>query len=305
METGLNSNENDDKLINTREKRIRKQKIYDDDYVLYDSKAANYQKINFTNGTTFFDPCQTGQNSAQLNSTSNNDQSSTYYPTSSELLKYHASDLVWAKVSGHPWWPCMISSDVNENNAHVKSIGSSRSKRLYFVEFFGPSVEHAWVNEGCLIEYKGIEAFKTYAQDEVDQAPTKSQKEKLAERFQLKVALTRRDHWERAVQEADEALSKRKAERKQYFYDKTMLTGSILRKSKANTDDLNDVAMNSDEENVIPKRIKPKVSRESSSSATNDSAYQMNKTNMQAIEMELNKRKVTYFFIIIVNMPFI
>lgn len=80
---------------------------------------------------------------------------------------------------------------------------------MFYVEFFGPSVEHAWVAEGGLIEYKGIEAFKTYAQDQVDQAPTKSQKEKLAERFQLKVALTRRDYWEQAVEEADEAMNKK------------------------------------------------------------------------------------------------
>jgi hypothetical protein len=283
METGLNSNENDDKLINTREKRIRKQKIYDDDFVLYDTKA-NHQKISYNNDFL--------ESNSTLNTS--NDQSFTYYPSSSDSVKYNADDLVWAKVSGHPWWPCMISPDVNENNMHVKSIGgTSRAKRLYFVEFFGPSVEHAWVNEGCLIEYKGIEAFKTYAQYEVDQAPTKSQKEKLAERFQLKVALTRRDHWERAVQEADEALSKRKAERKQYFYDKTIVSNSTLRKSK-NFDDSNDAAMNSDEENLIPKKSTSKSSRESTSSATNDSIYQSNKTKIQSIDSETNKRKVNF-----------
>jgi hypothetical protein len=37
------------------------------------------------------------------------------------------------------------------------------------------------------------------------QAPTKSQKEQLTERFQLKVTIGRREDWETAVREADEA----------------------------------------------------------------------------------------------------
>jgi hypothetical protein len=128
-----------------------------------------------------------------------------------QTVKHKVGDLVWAKVSGHPWWPCIVSRDTSDGNIFVKAVGTTRQKRMYFVEFFGPSTEYAWVSEGSLIEYCGIEAFKTYAQDQVDQAPTKSQKEKLAERFQLKVALTRRDHWEQAVEEADESLEKKKS----------------------------------------------------------------------------------------------
>lgn len=28
-----------------------------------------------------------------------------------QLLKYSVGDLVWSKVSGYPWWPCMVSAD--------------------------------------------------------------------------------------------------------------------------------------------------------------------------------------------------
>ena len=38
------------------------------------------------------------------------------------------------------------------------------------------------------------------------QAQTKSQKEQLTERFQLKVTIGRREDWEMAVREADDAL---------------------------------------------------------------------------------------------------
>jgi histone-lysine N-methyltransferase NSD2 len=133
--------------------------------------------------------------------------------------------LVWAKVGGHPWWPCMITSApsnevLNECITHVKYIGTTRPKRMFYVQFFGTTIEHAWVPEGCLIDYGGIEAFKTYAQDQVDQAMTKSAKEKLAERFQLKVALSRRENWELAVKEADLAMKKSISERKLYFTKK-------------------------------------------------------------------------------------
>ncbi len=103
----------------------------------------------------------------------------------------------------------------------------SKSKRMFYVEFFGPSIEHAWVFESLLIEYRGIEAFKTYAQDQVDQAVTKSAKEKLAERYQLKVALSKREQWELAVKDADKALHLTIEERKSTF-----LANKITNKSK-------------------------------------------------------------------------
>lgn len=182
---------------NGREKRVRKQKIYDNDYVLFNAPKESEKLLIKTEATT---------NEIESNLIVPNAPGSASSITNE--VKYNVGDLVWAKVSGHPWWPCVVARDAIENS-YVKAVGAARPKRMFYVEFFGPSVEHAWVAEGGLIEYKGIEAFKTYAQDQVDQAPTKSQKEKLAERFQLKVALTRRDHWEHAVKEADDELDRK------------------------------------------------------------------------------------------------
>jgi len=74
---------------------------------------------------------------------------------------------------------------------------------MYFIEFFGPQAERAWLAQANVFRYKGIESFKIYAQDQVDRALSKAAKEKLAERFQLKVALNRRDQWEQAIEQAD------------------------------------------------------------------------------------------------------
>ena len=197
---------------NVREKRIRKQKNYDDDYILFNNKQKPSLQIN-SNLDEYLKSDNTDFENSEVNNVNTLSASTFLHNSSNNDIRFNVGNLVWAKVSGHPWWPCMISTDYSEDN-YVKLVGAARPKRMFYVEFFGPSVEHAWVTESCLIEYNGIEAFKTYAQDQVDQALTKSQKEKLAERFQLKVALTRRDHWEKAVEEADDAMNKHSIERK-------------------------------------------------------------------------------------------
>ena len=76
----------------------------------------------------------------------------------------------------------------------------------YHVDFIGPVRESGWALAINLFKYDGIESFKTYAQDQVDRASTKVEKEKLAERYQLKVSLNRRENWQRAVDSADQLI---------------------------------------------------------------------------------------------------
>jgi hypothetical protein len=85
-------------------------------------------------------------------------------------------------------------------------LGTTRAKRMYFVVFYGSTADFAWVPDAAIIPYQGVEAFTKYAQETVDKALTKSQKEQLTERFQLKVTISRREDWEMAVREADESL---------------------------------------------------------------------------------------------------
>jgi hypothetical protein len=225
FKNAINSNKASNKFISniaSREKRIRKQKSYDDDFVLFNLTSSSHSY--YANGQSVNNK-QQNANSSYTNSEYSLNQSLINNNYEYNEIKYHIGDLVWAKVGGHPWWPCMITSApsneaLNECITHVKYIGTTRPKRMFYVQFFGTSIEHAWVPEGCLIEYGGIEAFKTYAQDQVDQAMTKSAKEKLAERFQLKVALSRRENWELAVKEADSAMKKSISERKLYLTKK-------------------------------------------------------------------------------------
>ena len=119
--------------------------------------------------------------------------------------QFGVDQLVWAKIDMHPWWPCKVSREDQRDpsSLYVKLEEGRNNKLAYFVEFCGPCTDRVWTAEANLFAYDGIESFKTYAQDQVDRAPTKLAKEKLAERFQLKVAVTRREQWERAIEEAD------------------------------------------------------------------------------------------------------
>ncbi|CAF2533376.1 unnamed protein product [Rotaria sp. Silwood2] len=109
-------------------------------------------------------------------------------------------------------------------------LGNARAKRMYFVVFYGSTADFAWVSDAAIISYKGVEAFTKYAQETVDKAQTKSQKEQLTERFQLKVTIGRREDWEMAVREADEAIKQTNEKRleeiepKIHFYTKRRAT---------------------------------------------------------------------------------
>ncbi|CAF0917537.1 unnamed protein product [Didymodactylos carnosus] len=146
---------------------------------------------------------------APRNYTTENDSSSV-------PIRYQIADVVWGKVSGSPWWPCLVVADPNDpQQSHTKIVGNQRPKRSYFVVFYGSTADFAWLGDSSIIYFKGVEEFTKYAQEVVDQAQTKSMKEQLTERFQLKITIGRRDDWEMAVSEANDALNQSAEQRLQ------------------------------------------------------------------------------------------
>lgn len=233
-------------LVSGREKRIRKIKAYDDDFLMYDVPSCSNSAL-IQNLAKQITPAQENL----------------------EDIKYNLGDLVWAKVSGHPWWPCMISNPdlsptcpkteaKNNKNEHFKLIGGSRPKRSFYVQFFGPSVEHAWVPEGNIIEYKGLQSFKDYVQQQIDKAVSKSAKDKMNEKFSLKISPLKREEWEQAIAEADGLMRKRPRDRKSYFLKQANGKDSQMENSTTETTKVNRLKRNSiDEENVHsePKKV--------------------------------------------------
>ncbi|XP_063247263.1 DNA mismatch repair protein Msh6 [Prinia subflava] len=65
--------------------------------------------------------------------------------------EYSPGDLVWAKMEGYPWWPCLIYNHPTERTI-VR--GKGKSTRIH-VQFFDDSPTRGWVSVRFLKPYKG------------------------------------------------------------------------------------------------------------------------------------------------------
>ncbi|XP_057358033.1 histone-lysine N-methyltransferase NSD2 isoform X3 [Manis pentadactyla] len=128
------------------------------------------------------------------------------------LLKYSVGDLVWSKVSGYPWWPCMVSADPLLHS-HTKLKGQKKSARQYHVQFFGDAPERAWIFEKSLVAFEGEGQFEKLCQESAKQAPTKAEKIKLLKPISGRL----RAQWKMGLAQAEEAASLPVEERKAKF----------------------------------------------------------------------------------------
>ncbi|XP_010170987.1 histone-lysine N-methyltransferase NSD2-like [Antrostomus carolinensis] len=125
------------------------------------------------------------------------------------LLKYNIGDLVWSKVSGFPWWPCMVSADP-VLHSYTKLKGQKKSFRQYHVQFFGDAPERAWIFEKSLVPFKEKDQFEQLCQESAKQALTKAEKIKMLKPVPGKL----RPQWEMGVKQASEAVGMTVEERK-------------------------------------------------------------------------------------------
>lgn len=128
------------------------------------------------------------------------------------LLIYGIGDLVWAKVSGYPWWPCMVSADPLLHS-YTKLKGQRKSARQYHVQFFGDTPERAWIFEKSLAAFEGEEQFEKLCQESARQAPTKAEKIKLLKPISGKL----RAQWETGLLQAAAAAAMPVEERRAKF----------------------------------------------------------------------------------------
>ncbi|XP_065491002.1 histone-lysine N-methyltransferase NSD2 isoform X6 [Caloenas nicobarica] len=125
------------------------------------------------------------------------------------LLKYNIGDLVWSKVSGFPWWPCMVSADP-VLHSYTKLKGQKKSFRQYHVQFFGDAPERAWIFEKSLVPFKEKDQFEQLCQESAKQALTKAEKIKMLKPVSGKL----RPQWDMGVKQASEAVGMTVEERK-------------------------------------------------------------------------------------------
>ncbi|XP_077394301.1 histone-lysine N-methyltransferase NSD2 isoform X3 [Festucalex cinctus] len=66
---------------------------------------------------------------------------------------FSVGDVVWTKVSGYPWWPCIVTTDP-EINHHIKVNAKSRSSGLlYHVQYFGDAPERGYISEKNMVSF--------------------------------------------------------------------------------------------------------------------------------------------------------
>ncbi|ESN96185.1 hypothetical protein HELRODRAFT_67963 [Helobdella robusta] len=182
------------------------------------------------------------------------------------LVKWSIGDMFWARVTGHPWWPCMIYKDPT-NLLFTKMI---RVNRGYHFHFFGNNSERGWVLEPSMIQFEGKEKFEEHRKEKLDQANrmvAKSVSEKITkialQSFEIKPH--RLEAWNEAVEEAarvflmpveerikyvEEILSKNKTKdspkKSKSKLTSTSLVGGVAMKRKHEDDVAEEVAGDGD-----------------------------------------------------------
>uniref|UniRef100_A0A8C4ILC7 Nuclear receptor binding SET domain protein 2 n=1 Tax=Dicentrarchus labrax TaxID=13489 RepID=A0A8C4ILC7_DICLA len=80
------------------------------------------------------------------------------------LMCFSVGDLVWTKVSGYPWWPCMVTTDPEFSNHFKQKAANSRSGLLYHVQYFGDAPERGYIFEKNMVSFTGEDQYQELSQ---------------------------------------------------------------------------------------------------------------------------------------------
>uniref|UniRef100_A0A3B5AAQ8 Histone-lysine N-methyltransferase NSD2-like n=1 Tax=Stegastes partitus TaxID=144197 RepID=A0A3B5AAQ8_9TELE len=113
-------------------------------------------------------------------------------------ISFSVGDLVWTKVSGYPWWPCMVTTDPEINN-HVKQKPkiNSRTGLFYHVQYFGDAPERSYIFEKNMVSFTGEDQYQELSQS----------KKQPASRTTPSIPRKLRAQWNMGIIQAKEALS--------------------------------------------------------------------------------------------------
>ncbi|XP_066575827.1 histone-lysine N-methyltransferase NSD2 isoform X1 [Amia ocellicauda] len=128
-------------------------------------------------------------------------------------VRYCVGDVVWTKVSGFPWWPCMVTTDPAFNNHVKRKAISSRPCVQYHVQFFGINPERGYIFEKSIIAFVGREQYRELCQESAKQATSRSDKKKLSKPMPAKLQV----QWDIGIAQATEAAAMASEERMAKF----------------------------------------------------------------------------------------
>uniref|UniRef100_A0A671SP78 Histone-lysine N-methyltransferase NSD2-like n=1 Tax=Sinocyclocheilus anshuiensis TaxID=1608454 RepID=A0A671SP78_9TELE len=114
----------------------------------------------------------------------------TAIPTQTQpRVQFSVGDVIWAKVSGYPWWPCMITTDPEIN---------IRTGLLYHVQYFGNAPERGYVFEKSMVTFSGKHQYQSLSRSTKLPIDISGRKRAIPRKF--------REQWETGVSQATEAL---------------------------------------------------------------------------------------------------
>ncbi|KAK7925074.1 hypothetical protein WMY93_007384 [Mugilogobius chulae] len=115
-------------------------------------------------------------------------------------VKYFEGEVVWAKLSRRPWWPCEVTADPSQGCYHKEKESSDRPCRLYYIRTFGENAEEQWLEDKFIHIFHGGYQFDQLLRSK-GKHKDKSKKNTIAKRFL--------DSWSCSVAEAEALLEER------------------------------------------------------------------------------------------------
>ncbi|KPP71416.1 histone-lysine N-methyltransferase NSD2-like [Scleropages formosus] len=116
-------------------------------------------------------------------------------------VRFFVGDVVWTKVSGYPWWPCMVTMDPALNQ-HVKQKAvNSRRGLLYHVQYFGDTPERGYIFERSMVTFGGKEQYQELCKGNGKQLASRADHKKTRPSVPLKL----RAQWSVGISQATEA----------------------------------------------------------------------------------------------------
>uniref|UniRef100_A0A7N6AV85 Nuclear receptor binding SET domain protein 2 n=1 Tax=Anabas testudineus TaxID=64144 RepID=A0A7N6AV85_ANATE len=149
------------------------------------------------------------------------------------LVRFSVGDLVWTKVSGYPWWPCMVTTDPEFST-------NSRSGLLFHVQYFGDSPERGYIFEKNMVSFTGEDQYQELSQGNKQLTSRISHKKV----NRLLLLCRARVQWNMGIIQAKEAFSMSLDERLAnfaFYYDGDgpHLNPHILEKLKPKQNEIN------------------------------------------------------------------
>ncbi|KAF7206162.1 histone-lysine N-methyltransferase, H3 lysine-36 specific isoform X1 [Nothobranchius furzeri] len=114
-------------------------------------------------------------------------------------VKFVEGEVVWAKFSRRPWWPCEVVVDPSQGVFHKLKEPSDRPCRLYYVRTFGEPKDFFWVEEKSTHTFHGgFEFEQLILLRRRGKQREQTSKYTIAKRFQ--------NSWKSSVAEAESVL---------------------------------------------------------------------------------------------------